>query len=137
MASQHENIVKTISDYLRTKQDETRPRARDGPGTDEEAEESIPSALVIAGFHTGRSTVARFFEIATGSAHSPSSTATNMHKPGADTNTVNVGESHELRAAELFEIDVDCKVRPWLPDREGESKDAAKRWCAVGVLVRR
>jgi len=42
-----------------------------------------------------------------------------------------------LRAAEIFEIDVDGLRRPWEPVRDGESKYTAKRWCVVAVLVRK
>jgi hypothetical protein len=42
-----------------------------------------------------------------------------------------------LKLAEIFEIDVDANTRPWQPTREGEGKWEGKRWCVVGVLVRR
>ncbi|EXJ72066.1 uncharacterized protein A1O5_04569 [Cladophialophora psammophila CBS 110553] len=69
-------------------------------------------ALVVAGFHTGRETVRHFFEAAE-------------------------DVTGHLRAAEIFEIDVNGLRRPWGPVRTGENKDQAQRWCVVAVLVRR
>lgn len=150
MPSQHTNIVKTIDSYLRAKQSEAQIQAQDRD--EEDKEKSVPCALVIAGFHTGRSTVARFFKIATGSSSFPptSSTSTQVETPAASaqeqdqTSDSDKDEDDEikktrdtLRAAELFEVDVDCNIRPWLPSRAGEDKHAAKRWYVVGVLVRR
>jgi len=165
MSSQHTNIVKTIDSYLRAKQNEAQTQAQESNSDEEEKEEegkSVSCALVIAGFHTGRSTVARFFKIATGSSSFPPTSTTHTHThTQVDTPAASAREQTQisdsdkdsdsdedeeeetskmrgtLRAAELFEVDVDCNVRPWLPSRAGEDKHAAKRWCVVGVLVRR
>jgi len=160
MRSQHENLVRTIDSYLRRKEKKDGQQGneryqRQGQRWDERARqtgaEQVPCALVIAGFHTGRSVVADFLEVATGSSSGPSA------NPDAKIDTTpNTGEipaiearaeqphsestdtmEPPLRAAELFEVDVDCNVRPWLPERAGETKDATKRWCVVAVLVRR
>lgn len=119
MPSQHTTLVKTIDSYLRLEQNQS--------GT-------VSCALVIAGFHTGRSIVGRFFEIATGS------------RTGSLTGheVIDEEEDEEVRAvkgllttAEIFEVDVDCNVRGWLPDRAGESKEQAKRWVVCAALVRK
>ncbi|EXJ62742.1 hypothetical protein A1O7_03180 [Cladophialophora yegresii CBS 114405] len=77
-------------------------------------DESRPGscALVVAGFHTGREIVRQFFE-----------DPEDVRSP--------------LRIAEIFEIDVNGVRRPWEPSRLGETKDGAKRWCVVAVLVRK
>ncbi|KAK5082843.1 hypothetical protein LTR05_006724 [Lithohypha guttulata] len=129
MPSQHANLVKTINSYLREKDED-------------EDHEGQACALVIAGFHTGRSIVARFFEIATGSRLGSGETAGEQEIRCNDEEEEE--EDEEVRqvkgiliAAEIFEIDVDCNVRPWLAERPGESKDHAKRWCVCAALVRR
>ena len=43
----------------------------------------------------------------------------------------------KLKLADVFEVDIDLNTRPWMPLRESETKWEAKRWCVVGVLVRR
>ena len=43
----------------------------------------------------------------------------------------------KLKLADTFEVDVDLNTRPWMSVRESETKWEAKRWCVVGVLVRR
>ena len=138
MPSQHANLVKTIDGYLaaQAQQDQAQANAT-----------SMPCALVIAGFHTGRSTLARFFKIATGSSTlsltpgAPDRTQTaDLDSPSdedEDEELKTLSTHAPLHAAELFEIDVDRNVRPWQPSRAGEDKHAAKRWCVVGILVRR
>ncbi|KAK5947879.1 hypothetical protein OHC33_011086 [Knufia fluminis] len=143
--SQHENIVKTIDSYLRLKEKGTQVAQEEKSDDDKhKQEEDMPCALVIAGFHTGRRTVADFFEIATGSRIGPTDTQDeNEHKDEQGRTLDNKGENgpliavlRPLHAAELFEIDIDCNIRTWQPERPGEDKDATKRWCVVGVLVR-
>ena len=90
MPSQHVNLTKTVVQYL-----------------DENG-----CALVVAGFHTGRGTVANFFAVV----------------PEAE---------HGLRIEEIFEIDVEGNRREWCDKREGETRDSAKRWCVCAVLVQR
>ncbi|KAK5076974.1 hypothetical protein LTR64_005547 [Lithohypha guttulata] len=129
MPSQHANLVKTINSYLREKDED-------------EDHEGQACALVIAGFHTGRSIVARFFEIATGSRLGSGETAGEQEIRCNDEEEEKEDEDVRqvkgiLIAAEIFEIDVDCNVRPWLAERPGESKDHAKRWCVCAALVRR
>lgn len=130
MPSQHANLVKTINSYLHEKDED-------------EDHEGQACALVIAGFHTGRSIVARFFEIATGSrlggteAGSGQGTKHNAEEEEEQEDDDDVRQVKGiLTAAEIFEIDVDCNVRPWLAERPGESKDQAKRWCVCAALVR-
>ncbi|KJZ71810.1 hypothetical protein HIM_08830 [Hirsutella minnesotensis 3608] len=118
MPSQHVNIVRTIDQNL---------RLGNGQAVDKEA-----CALVIAGYHTGRGTVARFFQIATGT----------MPQDVQETLTKEEGEEvrevqHLLRLDDIFEVDVDCNVRPWQEERAGECKDMAKRWVVCAVLVRK
>ena len=74
-------------------------------------------AIVVAGFHTGRAVVASFFDVATGIHHS------------------GVGAS-ALRVAEIYEIDVDGRTRPWQKVRYREGKEEAKASCVVAILVR-
>jgi len=123
MPSQHTNLVRTVLHYL----DGSKPES---------------CALLVAGFHTGREIVRSFFEVATGAYTLPASdtevggrdtTGEEADSKEADADEV---EGH-LRAAEMFEIDVNGIRRPWEPVRTGETKDAAKRWCVVAVLVRR
>lgn len=114
MPSQHVNIVRTIDQNLKSKE-------VDGKAC----------ALVIAGYHTGRGTVARFFEIATGTM------------PNEILETIDKEEREEIRGvetvlklAEIFEVDVDRNTRPWQNERREESKDTAKRWVVCAVLER-
>lgn len=121
MPSQHANLVKTINDNL-------KPEA---------PEREKASALVIAGFHTGRSIVARFVEIATGSRTGLPPTGGNDDEEEEEEDELVREVKGSLAATEIFEIDVDANVRPWLPVREDEDRDKAKRWCICAVLVRR
>ncbi|KAJ9612291.1 hypothetical protein H2200_003888 [Cladophialophora chaetospira] len=121
MPSQHVNLVKTVLHYL---------------------DDSDPGncALVVAGFHTGRETVRNFLEIATGdytllAAKVEEQEDTKGNSESEDTETKHV--AGRLRAAEIFEIDVNGLTRSWEAVREGDSREAAKRWCVVAVLVRR
>ena len=99
MPSQHHNLVTSILKWL----------------------DPSPSsvAIVIAGFHTGRSIVSNFFKIATGE------------------DTDGRGTNGPLSTSEIYEIDVDGVRREWQSERADETKDQAKRWCVVGVLMRR
>jgi len=161
MPSQHENIVKTIDSYLKlahgtqeTEEGEHDKQDTQSVGEREPQAESVPCALLTAGFHTGRRTIADFVEIATGSRTGPSNTQRctsveqeqeheheheHKHKQETDHQEGNKPEASQppFHAAELFEIDVDHTVRPWLPEREGETKDQTNRWCVVAVLARR
>ena len=120
MPSQHTNLVKTILHYL----DDSR---------------TYNCALVVAGFHTGREIVRQFLEIATGEYKLLSFTEGEAEevKGQDDENTHSAEVQGRLRAAEIFEIDVDGLRRSWKLVRTGETKEAAKRWCVVAVLVRR
>lgn len=115
MASQHANLVKTILRYL----DPSRPDS---------------CALVVAGFHTGRGIVRHFFEVATGEWTDEDQ---EPEKGAQDQEPELVEVQGRLKAAEIFEIDVNGTRRPWQPVREGENKDQTKRWCVCAVLVRR
>lgn len=77
-------------------------------------------ALVVAGFHTGRQIVASFFaqaDLGRASGASPR-------------------KATRLKVADIFEIDVDGNTRRWNEEREGETKEALKRWCVCAVLVK-
>ena len=87
----------------------------------------------MAGFHTGRGVVSQFLEVATGEGES----ALRIEEDERGEDAKEKGVRGRLRAAELFEIDVNGVRRPWESVREGETKDEAKRWCVVAVLVRR
>ncbi|KAL2428978.1 hypothetical protein ABEF95_010958 [Exophiala dermatitidis] len=152
MPSQHVNLVKTVLRYLpseaptatspptSTSTSTSPPPATatstsTSPSTDSTvADDSIPCALVIAGFHTGRGIVRHFFEVATGEWIDTQSQENDQDQ---DTDPELSQVQGQLRAAQIFEIDVNGLRRPWLPVREGETKDQAKRWCVVAVLVRR
>jgi nicotinamide N-methyltransferase len=97
MPSQHRNLVTSILKWLYPS--------------------SFSVAIVIAGFHTGRSIVSNFFSIAT----------------GEDTN--GRGTNGPLSISEIYEIDVDGVRREWQSERVDETKDQAKRWCVVGLLM--
>ncbi len=116
MAAQHGNLVKTILHYL-------TPTSEHSGG--------CACALVVAGFHTGREIVRHFFEVATGDWQ----VTKEQDEEEDDSEIAEV--RGRLKAAEIFEVDVDGTRRPWLPVRPGENKDQAKRWCVCAVLVRR
>lgn len=120
MPSQHINLVKTVLHYL-----------------DDSSSEN--SALVVAGFHTGREIVRQFLEVATGeyALPHPAQNESEETEGQDDDKTESAEVQGHLRAAELFEIDVNGLRRPWEPVRPGETKEEAKRWCVVAVLVRR
>jgi hypothetical protein len=129
MPSQHGNILRTIRDFL----DPT-----DSKVTTTSDPKSIPCALVVAGFHTGRAIVRDFFALATNHPSittEPSSPSSPSEDGSANGNTNN--NSH-LKLATIFETDTSGNRREWIWDdvREGEGKWEAKRWCVVGVLVR-
>jgi hypothetical protein len=119
MPSQHTNLCKTILHYL-------------------DRSDSDSCALVVAGFHTGRSIVRKFFEVATGDYKVENENQEAQHEVEDE------GEDEEiraikgrLRAAEIFEIDTNGVRRSWEPVRPKEDKHMAKRWCVCAVLVRR
>ena len=129
MPSQHINLIKTILAFLQS----TEP-------TTPHPQRSSFSALVVAGFHTGRRIVSNFFSLAT---ESPSST---LSQPDAkDTTKTDEDELSEdemqhvgkLKMEDIFEIDVDGNKREWKWwNRPGEDKFEVRRWCVVAVLVR-
>jgi hypothetical protein len=155
MPSQHTNLIKTVLKFL----------PQDKANNTSTTHGSEPCALVIAGFHTGRQIVSDFFSLATvpqsgresvqesirenKDTVSNTQTAPNVTEtPNAATiNTISLPPSSltaderaltgRLKLAEIFEIDVDANTRPWQPVRDREGKWEGKRWCVVGVLVRR
>lgn len=140
MPNQHANIVKTVNTYLQQGLAST---------FEESGSETVPCALVVACFHTGRRVVAQFFQIATGSKTgiltrgNNASNQFSAHPEEDEEDTEDEDEDADveavrgtLRAAEIFEVDVDCNVRGWLPERPGESREQAKRWCVCAVLVK-
>ncbi|EXJ80341.1 hypothetical protein A1O1_08485 [Capronia coronata CBS 617.96] len=86
----------------------TAPAPSSSPSSQQHQPDDQACVFVVAGFHTGRGIVRHFFKV-----------------------------QGRLRAAEIFEIDVSGIRRPWLPVREGETKEQSKRWCVCAVLVRR
>jgi hypothetical protein len=149
MPSQHINLIKTVLKFLPEK-----------TVNDSESDDGTKAcALVIAGFHTGRQIVSDFFSLATvrqsdreallesireDTDSAPDETET------ANAATINIislppssltpderALTGRLKLAEIFEIDVDANIRPWQSVRNREGKWEGKRWCVVGVLVRR
>ncbi|KAJ5338060.1 hypothetical protein N7452_004788 [Penicillium brevicompactum] len=95
MRSQHENIARTMQWFL-------------SPGG---------KVWVVAGFHTGRATVAGFF---------------------------NTALDNGFVIERIFERDLVGKLedgseirRDWVPSREGEGVENKTRWCVVAVLKRK
>jgi EEF1A N-terminal glycine/lysine methyltransferase len=97
MRSQHQNLVDSCVRWLSASADSC--------------------AIVIAGFHTGRSVVSDFFSVAAG---------------GDDADG-----GGPLAIGEIYEIDVDGQRRGWAKERANETKEQAKRWCVVAILQRR
>jgi len=64
---------------------------------------------IVAGFHTGRSKVAAFFDEI---------------------------ESSRLEVETIWEVDVDMKTRPWALSRD-ENVTERKRWLVLAILKRR
>ncbi|KAK4945181.1 hypothetical protein LTR10_015607 [Elasticomyces elasticus] len=114
MPSQHVNLVKTILHYLESSQKDA-------------------CAFVLAGFHTGRATVRRFFEIATGEWREEDQGGDEDEDEDEELRAV----QGRLKAADIFEIDTNGVRRPWLPSRPGEDKQQTRRWTVCAVLVRR
>lgn len=136
MPSQHENLVKTIDHWLRH---DSAPSHATNADVDKDTNTLPPCALVIAGFHTGRSTVASFFEIATGANLAAETKEDgNDHAQLNDQRGKNITEDRDgcLSIAQIFEVDVDLNVREWVTEREGENKEQLKKWCVCAVLVR-
>lgn len=127
LPSQHRNLVKTIDLWLRDCSTST-------DDSNSSATSSLSCALVIAGFHTGRSTVASFFEIATGTDHKDETQDTHR---GIPERQGNADDTANLSIAQIFEVDVNLSVRDWVTEREGETKEQLKRWCVCAVLVRK
>ena len=96
MPSQHANLVKTINDNLKP-EGQVRGKA---------------SALVIAGFHTGRAKVAPFFE-----------------------ETI---PQHKLEVEEIYEMNANGIRRPWVTERDGGREDIGerKKWLVVARIRR-
>ncbi len=117
MPSQHVNLCKTILRYL----DPLDPDS---------------CALVVAAFHTGRSIVRNFFEVATGE-YKVENLEGRDEDEDEDVDEEIRAVKGKLRAAEIFEIDTNAVRRPWEPVRPKEDKHMAKRWCVCAVLVRR
>lgn len=108
MRSQHENLVRTMLWFLADTS--TTPEGGNEFGKD------TPRVWVVAGFHTGRDPVARFFD-----------TASDMG----------------LRTERIYERDLNSVTedgeevrREWTPVRAGEGPENRRRWSVVAVLVR-
>ncbi|EAW11507.1 putative nicotinamide N-methyltransferase [Aspergillus clavatus NRRL 1] len=94
MPSQHENLVRTMLWFL-------------APGG---------RVWVVAGFHTGRTIVAGFFETAV-------------------KNGLEIERIHERDLNSTTEDGKEVR-REWMPVREGEAPENRKRWCVVALLKR-
>lgn len=107
MPSQHLALLTTIATYL-------------SPNPDS-------YALVVGGFHTGRTTVARFFDLITG----------HLHGSDSDESEADLEQIRgKLRLLERFEVDMDLNRRAWCACRKDETKHDLKRWCVVAILGR-
>lgn len=95
LTSQHHNLASSMLHFL-----SPDPSAR---------------VFVIAGFHTGRATLAHFFEVICRAE----------------------GPSGGLEAEEIFEMDVDGKRREWEADRVEEGVGERKKWLVLARLRRR
>lgn len=100
MSDQHDNLAKSIAWFLR------KPSSTPDPAAG-------GVAYVVAGFHTGRSVVAKFFEKAV--------------------------PRHGLRIEKIYERDLNALdettvVREWQANRPGETD--LPRWNVVGILRR-
>jgi EEF1A N-terminal glycine/lysine methyltransferase len=99
MPSQHHNLVRSITHFLSKQSPEA-------------------CALVVAGFHTGRSIVADFLK------QFPT--------------LIGMGDTREkLVVADVYESNMNGARRPWQGNRADEDKEELKRWCVVAVIVRR
>ena len=135
MPSQHANIIRTIVDFL-------PEHAADPPSpaaaATADGNTSTPCALVIAGFHTGRGIVRDFFAQAVGRNISDGDDVVDPKDAAGDGEGEGEGDGR-LTLAQIFETDMEGRRRAWTWERtrEGETKWEAKRWCVVGLLVRR
>jgi len=115
MASQHKNLVTTISQALEV-----------GPGC---------CAVVVAGFHTGRRIVRDFFDVATGQLQEEEELTGSEAGAGAEADENDNSDLPKLEIADIYEVDVDGQRREWQRVRPGEVKEEAKRWCVVAILA--
>lgn len=126
MPWQHENIIKTVDMWLRC------PGTDSKTGQESSTSTTTPCALVVAGFHTGRSVVASFFQLLSDAPQ------TNPEQTQTSASASASGPPPPLLSiAEIFEVDADLNRRAWASERPGESRAAAARWCVCAVLVRR
>ncbi|KAL4890758.1 hypothetical protein BDV59DRAFT_76751 [Aspergillus ambiguus] len=95
MRSQHENLVRTMDWFL-------------APGG---------KIWVVAGFHTGRTIVAWFFETAVQSG-------------------LEIERIHERDLISTTDDGAEIR-RDWVPTRDGEGPENRRRWCVVALLKRR
>ncbi|KAL9618939.1 MAG: hypothetical protein Q9160_006403 [Pyrenula sp. 1 TL-2023] len=136
MPSQHTNLVRTIKHFL-----QPLPTSRHASATsptssaEQKTVSSQPCALVVAGFHTGRSIVAGFFRTAT--APPPPPPPTNQEN-GEAKEEGEVKGGGKLAIEEIYELDVnDGSKREFLEERPREGREEARRWCVVAVLTLR
>lgn len=106
MLHQHENLARTLLWFL-----------SDGKGNDIKE----GRAWVVAGFHTGRTIVANFFETAV---------AMGLEIESIYERDLNAGEE-EAAKAEQGEV-----RRAWEPVRVGEGPENRRRWCVIAILKR-
>lgn len=130
MPMQHGNLLRSILSYLKD--------ANVDSGSVIEDKIAAPCALVLGGFHTGRSVVGDFMELATGhrSGNGGKIVGEVGTRDGADVDE-HADIRGRLKAAEVFEVDVHGMRRDWQPVRPYESKEQSKRWCICAILVRR
>ena len=158
MSSQHESLISSILHFLKpiSSAQEDRRQAESSPSAGKSNPEvsnqsypvgpSKPCALVVAGFHTGRTILAWFFSKATDRGlvieeiWEVDLGNLNRSDELSNSDTAADESSGETRGASgLGNIQNDGvrgRRRPWLPNREGESKEDAKRWCVVAVLTK-
>lgn len=98
ISSQHHNLVRSITHFL----------CKDS---------TAGCALVVAGFHTGRTIAADFFR-----QFSPSYQTENA--------------AERLVIAQIYETDMSGTMRCWQESRANEDREEVKRWSVVAVIVR-
>lgn len=105
MAHQHENLVKTLLWFLSDGTAERDSGLDDG------------RVWVVAGFHTGRAIVARFFETAVAMG-------------------MEIESIYERNLQASWNSEPDKVRREWRVERVGEGPENRAAWCVIAVLKR-
>ena len=123
MASQHDNLLSSIRTFLAHTTNDSENN------TPQDSTKTIPCALIVAGFHTGRRIVSAFFDLITTEG------AEGAQGDAGSSSDIKEGKER-LHIASIFELDVFGRRRAWVAhERAGETKDDAKAWCVVAVIV--